>query len=54
MSKVKIGVEVADRPAELFVGRQAIFYLLAFLQDTLGFFLVLPEIGGAGFLFEIA
>jgi hypothetical protein len=50
--EVEIGVDVADLRGQRLVRVDAVFELLAFLQDRLGLFLVLPEIGGGRFLFD--
>jgi len=49
---VEIGFDVADGARKFFVGGDVAFGVFALLQDSLGFFLVLPEGGIAGLCFE--
>jgi hypothetical protein len=49
LGEVNVGLDVAGKRGELFLGADARLGGLALLQDALGFFLVLPKIGlGAG------
>ena len=53
LREMEIGVEVADLAVERgFTGFGALFERLALLQQRLGLFLVLPEIGRVDFYFE--
>jgi hypothetical protein len=49
---VEISFDVAHFAIERIFGADAVFDLFAVLEDGLGFFLVLPEIGIANFFFE--
>jgi len=47
-----VGVEIAGKRCELFVGGDLIFGTLAIAQDGLGGFLIVPEIGRGNARFE--
>jgi hypothetical protein len=49
---VEIGFDVAHFAIECVLGVDAVFDYFALLEDGLGFFLVLPEIGVADFFFQ--
>jgi len=49
---MKVGFQVAQPAGQLLVGLEAVFGLLALLEDFLGLFLVLPEIRLAYFRFQ--
>jgi hypothetical protein len=50
---VEVRIDIADLRGQRFSRVDAVFELLALLQDRLGLFLVLPEIGRRGFLFDL-
>ena len=50
--KIEISFDVAGFSFEEFFRVDAVFHLLALLQDDLRFFLILPEIRIAYFFFE--
>ena len=52
LREMEIGLDVARFSGERFLGVDAVFELLALLQDRLGLFLVVPEIRSAGFFFD--
>jgi hypothetical protein len=49
---VNVGFDVADFGIKGFRGVDAVFKLLALLQYGLSLFLIVPEVGVAGFYFE--
>jgi hypothetical protein len=49
---MEIGLDVAHFTIERVFGVDAVFDYFALLEDGLGLFLVLPEIGVANFFFE--
>jgi hypothetical protein len=50
---VNIGFDIAYFTVESFFPVRAFFELLALLQERLGLFLIVPEIGVAGFNFQL-
>jgi hypothetical protein len=49
---MEIGFDVAHFAIERVFGVDAVFDYFALLEDGLGFFLILPEIGVADFFFQ--
>jgi hypothetical protein len=48
---MEIGLQIAGPSGELFIGADALFRLLALLEDSLRLFGVLPEVRLGGLLF---
>ncbi len=52
LSEMDIGLDIAGNRRELFVGRNLFFSALAFTEDALRSFLIVPEIGIGNASFE--
>jgi hypothetical protein len=50
---LKKGLQITREACKLFIGIEAVFELLALLEDLLGALLIGPEIAGGDLLFEL-
>ncbi len=54
LRQMDIRFDVADFAIECFLAVRSVFELFALLKDRLGLFLIVPEIGVAGFSFQFS